>query len=137
MSVLSRLRSKSQLDVFKIGEDIRSEATRLVWNTNVVPKGWRDVFSKPMCLKCEELFHHMRAANSIRCTSDEKVEARKEMVQLALNDLKDMYDLITYMATTLPIDWNKFDKILTDMIEEEKKLKSWKDSVKRIEEKKK
>lgn len=39
MSVLARLRGKSQLDVLQLAEEIRAEATRLVWNTNVVPKG--------------------------------------------------------------------------------------------------
>lgn len=130
MSVLGRLRSKSQMDIFQIAEEIRVEATRFVWNINNVPKGWRDVFAKPMCLLCEQLYHHMRVANSIRAVSEEKAEERKEEAQKALNVLKDMYDLINYMGTTLPIDWNKFDKLLTLMISEEDKLKNWKNSVK-------
>ena len=53
------------MDVFQLAEEIRAEATRLVWNTNVVPKGWRDIFSKPMCLLCQKLYNQIRAANSI------------------------------------------------------------------------
>lgn len=44
--------------------------------------------------------------------------------------LRDIYDLINYIATTLPVDWNKFDKLLTLMLKEEEKLKNWKDGVK-------
>lgn len=130
MSVLSRLRGPSQMEVFQLAEEIRAEATRLVWNTNVVPKGWRDIFAKPMCNLCQKLYHHIREANSIRCHTEEKVRDRKEEVQKAIGVLRDIYDLINYIATTLPVDWNKFDKLLTLMLKEEEKLKNWKDGVK-------
>ena len=77
MSVLARLRSASKLDVLDLAEEIRAEATRLVWNTNVVPKGWRDIFAKPMCLLCHKLYNQIRAANRIWSTTEELVEKRK------------------------------------------------------------
>ena len=77
MSVLARLRGPSQMEVFQLAEEIRAEATRLVWNTNVVPKGWRDIFAKPMCKLCQKLYHHIRKANSIWADTEEKVQARK------------------------------------------------------------
>lgn len=130
MSVLARLRGPSQMEVFQLAEEIRAEATRLVWNTNVVPKGWRDIFAKPMCKLCQKLYHHIRKANSIWADTEEKVQARKDETQEAINTLRDIYDLINYIATTLPVDWNKFDKLLTLMLKEEEKLKNWKDGVK-------
>lgn len=130
MSVLARLRGKSQMDVFQLAEEIRAEATRLVWNTNVVPKGWRDIFSKPMCLLCQKLYNQIRAANSIWANTEEKVQERKDATQKAINTLQEIYDLINYMATTLPVDWNKFDTILNLMLKESDKLKNWKDGVK-------
>lgn len=78
MSVLARLRGKSQLDVLQLAEEIRAEATRLVWNTNVVPKGWRDVFSKPMCALCQKLYDEIRTANGIWTYTEEKVAERKK-----------------------------------------------------------
>jgi hypothetical protein len=130
MSVLARLRGKSQMDVFQLAEEIRAEATRLVWNTNVVPKGWRDIFSKPMCLLCQKLYNQIRAANSIWANTEEKVQERKDATQKAINTLQEIYDLINYMATTLPVDWNKFDTLLNLMLKESDKLKNWKDGVK-------
>ncbi len=118
------------MDVFQLAEEIRAEATRLVWNTNVVPKGWRDIFSKPMCLLCQKLYNQIRAANSIWANTEEKVQERKDATQKAINTLQEIYDLINYMATTLPVDWNKFDTILNLMLKESDKLKNWKDGVK-------
>ena len=118
------------MDVFQLAEEIRAEATRLVWNTNVVPKGWRDIFSKPMCLLCQKLYNQIWAANSIWANTEEKVQERKDATQKAINTLQEIYDLINYMATTLPVDWNKFDTLLNLMLKESDKLKNWKDGVK-------
>ena len=118
------------MDVFQLAEEIRAEATRLVWITNVVPKGWRDIFSKPMCLLCQKLYNQIRAANSIWANTEEKVQERKDATQKAINTLQEIYDLINYMATTLPVDWNKFDTLLNLMLKESDKLKNWKDGVK-------
>ncbi len=125
-SVLARPRSTSQLEIFNNGENLRAELTRFVWNTNNVPKGWRDTFTKPMCALLQELFHHMNVGNRIRATNEVILEQRKEEQQKAIDTLKDIYALINYMATTLPIDWNKFDNILKMMIRQEKLLKAWK-----------
>ncbi len=125
-SVLARLRSTSQLEIFNNGEQLRAELTRFVWNTNNVPKGWRDTFTKPMCTLLQVLFHHMNVGNRIRATNEEILAERKEEQQKAIDTLKDMYDLINYMATTLPMDWNKLDNILKMMIRQEKLLKAWK-----------
>ena len=90
MSVLARLRSASKLDVLDLAEEIRAEATRLVWNTNVVPKGWRDVFAKPMCALCHKLHTQIRAANRIWSTTEELVEERKKKAQEAIDTLRDI-----------------------------------------------
>ncbi len=135
MSVLARLRSASKLDVLDLAEEIRAEATRLVWNTNVVPKGWRDVFAKPMCALCHKLHTQIRAANRIWSTTDELVEERKKKAQEAIDTLRDIYDLINYLATTLPVDWNRFDPLLNLMLKEEGKLKNWKDNTKIVKRK--
>ena len=136
MSVLARLRGKSQLDVLQLAEEIRAEATRLVWNTNVVPKGWRDVFSKPMCALCQKLYDEIRMDNGIWTYTEEKVAERKRKAQEAIDTLRDIYNLINYLATTLPVDWNKFDALLNLMLKEDEKLRNWKDRVKLIERKK-
>lgn len=136
MSVLARLRGNSRLAVEDFAERIQAEATRLAWNTNIVPKGWRDIFSKPICSLTVKLIHHIQEANSIRCYTDEKVNQRKEEVRRACMVLRDMYDLINYIATTLPVDWNRFDTLLNLMLEEDQKLKNWKESIKKIEPKK-
>lgn len=135
MSVLARLRSASKLDVLDLAEEIRAEATRLVWNTNVVPKGWRDVFAKPMCALCHKLHTQIRAANRIWSTTEELVEKRKAKAQEAIDTLRDIYDLINYLATTLPVDWNRFDPLLNLMLKEEGKLKNWKDNTKIVKRK--
>lgn len=135
MSVLARLRSASKLDVLDLAEEIRAEATKLVWNTNVVPKGWRDVFTKPMCALCHKLYTQIRAANRIWSTTEELVEVRKAKAQEAIDTLRDIYDLINYLATTLPVDWNRFDPLLNLMLKEEGKLKNWKDNTKIVKRK--
>ena len=135
MSVLARLRSASKLDVLDLAEEIRAEATRLVWNTNVVPKGWRDVFAKLMCALCHKLHTQIRAANRIWSTTEELVEERKKKAQEAIDTLRDIYDLINYLATTLPVDWNRFDPLLNLMLKEEGKLKNWKDNTKIVKRK--
>ena len=135
MSVLARLRSASKLDVLDLAEEIRAEATRLVWNTNVVPKGWLDVFAKPMCALCHKLHTQIRAANRIWSTTEELVEERKKKAQEAIDTLRDIYDLINYLATTLPVDWNRFDPLLNLMLKEEGKLKNWKDNTKIVKRK--
>lgn len=135
MSVLARLRSASKLDVLDLAEEIRAEAIRLVWNTNVVPKGWRDVFAKPMCALCHKLHTQIRAANRIWSTTEELVEERKKKAQEAIDTLRDIYDLINYLATTLPVDWNRFDPLLNLMLKEEGKLKNWKDNTKIVKRK--
>lgn len=135
MSVLARLRSASKLDVLDLAEEIRAEATRLVWNTNVVPKGWRDVFAKPMCALCHKLHTQIRAANRIWSTTEELVEERKKKAQEAIDTLRDIYDLINYLATTLPVDWNRFDPLLNLMLKEEGELKNWKDNTKIVKRK--
>ncbi len=135
MSVLARLRSASKLDVLDLAEEIRAEATKLVWNTNVVPKGWRDIFAKPMCALCHKLYTQIRAANRIWSTTEELVEKRKAKAQEAIDTLKDIYDLINYIATTLPVDWNRFDPLLNLMLKEEGKLKNWKDNTKIVKRK--
>ena len=135
MSVLARLRSASKLDVLDLAEEIRAEATRFVWNTNVVPKGWRDVFAKPMCALCHKLHTQIRAANRIWSTTEELVEERKKKAQEAIDTLRDIYDLINYLATTLPVDWNRFDPLLNLMLKEEGKLKNWKDNTKIVKRK--
>lgn len=135
MSVLARLRSASKLDVLDLAEEIRAEATRLVWNTNVVPKGWRDVFAKPMCALCHKLHTQIRAANRIWSTTEELVEERKKKAQEAIDTLRDIYDLINYLATTFPVDWNRFDPLLNLMLKEEGKLKNWKDNTKIVKRK--
>ena len=135
MSVLARLRSASKLDVLDLAEEIRAEATRLVWNTNVVPKGWRDVFAKPMCALCHKLHTQIRAANRIWSTTEELVEERKKKAQEAIDTLRDIDDLINYLATTLPVDWNRFDPLLNLMLKEEGKLKKWKDNTKIVKRK--
>ena len=135
MSVLARLRSASKLDVLDLAEEIRAEATRLVWNTNIVPKGWRDIFAKPMCALCHKLHTQIRAANRIWSTTEELVEKRKAKAQEAIDTLRDIYDLINILATTLPVDWNRFDPLLNLMLKEEGKLKNWKDNTKIVKRK--
>ena len=51
MSVLARLRSASKLDVLDLAEEIRAEATRLVWNTNIVPKDG-GIYLQSQCVRC-------------------------------------------------------------------------------------
>ena len=58
------------------------------------------------------------------------MQERKDATQKAINTLQEIYDLINYMATTLPVDWNKFDTLLNLMLKESDKLKNWKDGVK-------
>ena len=123
------------MDVLDLAEEIRAEATRLVWNTNVVPKGWRDTFAKPMCALCHKLYIQIWDANRIWSTTEELVEKRKAKAQEAIDTLRDIYFLINYIATTLPVDWNRFDPILNLMLKEEKKLKNWKDNTKIVKRK--
>ncbi|MCD8286167.1 MAG: hypothetical protein LUD50_02945 [Clostridia bacterium] len=136
-SVLARMRGKTSLDVLTKAEEIRAEATRLVWNTNIVPKGWRDVFAKPMCRICCDLYDQIKEANEIRATTEGKVQERKQKAQDAINTLGRIYNLIGYLATTLPVDWNRFDNLLTMMVDEEKRLRNWRDSTKLIQPKEK
>lgn len=60
----------------------------------------------------------------------------EEKAQEAIDTLRDIYNLINYLATTLPVDWNKFDTLLNLMLKEDEKLRNWKDRVKLIERKK-
>lgn len=129
-NVYNRLRKESPLQVENLAREIQGEATRFVWNTNNIPKGWRDVFAKPMCNLTMQLLHHIRAANSIWCTDEMKAQQRKEECRMALLVLQDMLDMITYMGNTLPINWNKFDALLTLIEEEQQKIRDWRDSVK-------
>ena len=62
-------------------------------------------------------------------------EKRKAKAQEALDTLRDIYDLINYLATTLPVDWNRFDPLLNLMLKEEGKLKNWKDNTKIVKRK--
>ena len=64
------------------------------------------------------------------------MQKRKDKTQEAIDTLRKIYDLINYLATTLPVDWNKFDTLLNLMLKEEDKLKNWKDGVKLIQRKK-
>ncbi len=132
-SVLQRLRKPSPLKVEDHAQKIQAEATRLVWNTNNVPKGWRDVFAKPMCMRTINLIDHIDRANAIKCTNEAKLQRRKDYIQEALRDLKSMYKLINYMANTLPINWNKFDTLLNLMLDEKEYLQNWLDSTRMIE----
>ena len=88
-----------------------------------------------MCLLCHKLYNQIRAANRIWSTTEELVEKRKAKAQEALDTLRDIYDLINYLATTLPVDWNRFDPLLNLMLKEEGKLKNWKDNTKIIKRK--
>ena len=75
-------------------------------------------------------------ANGIWTYTEEKVAERKRKAQEAIDTLRDIYNLINYLATTLPVDWNKFDALLNLMLKEDEKLRNWKDRVKLIERKK-
>ena len=132
MSVLARLRGPSQLEVEKLAEEIRAEGTRLAWNTNLIPKKWRDNFSKPLCSLLHGLYCKVVRTNKIRTTTEELVVKRKKEAQEAIDILEEIYELINYIATTLPVDWNKFNTILTLMEKERKKLENWRDSTKLI-----
>ena len=75
-------------------------------------------------------------ANGIWTYTEEKVAERKRKAQEAIDTLRDIYNLINYLATTLLVDWNKFDALLNLMLKEDEKLRNWKDRVKLIERKK-
>lgn len=88
-----------------------------------------------MCALCHKLYTQIRAANRIWSTTEELVEKRKAKAQEAIDTLRDIYDLINYLATTLPVDWNRFDPLLNLMLKEEGKLKNWKDNTKIVKRK--
>ena len=128
MSVLARLRGESPLKVQITASKIQGEATRLVWNTNNIPKAWREIYSKPMIRITMRLKRHIRRANKIKCTDKGLVAKRKNLINEALNDLEDMYDIIDSIADTLPMKWDRFDSLLDLMIYEDEKLRNWRDT---------
>ena len=132
MSVLARLRGDSPLEIEDLASKIQGEATRLVWNTNNVPKAWREIYSKPMIRIAMRLKRHIRRANKIRCTDNGLLARRKNLANEALNDLDDMFAIIDAIADTLPIKWDEFDNLLKLMITEQGKIQNWRDNTRLI-----
>jgi len=126
------LRGDSPLEIEDLASKIQGEATRLVWNTNNVPKAWREIYSKPMIRITMRLKRHIRRANKIRCTDNGLLAKRKNLVNEAINDLDDMFAIIDSIADTLPIKWDKFDNLLKLMITEQGKLQNWRDNTRII-----
>ena len=125
MSVLKRYRSESQLEFYNTATRLRAELTRFVMNEKIVPKRYRPVFTFPMVSRLIELFNNITAANTIYPKSLREAELRREYQTKAIITVEQIFQLLQYMLTTLPINANKFRPVTQMLIKEAQLLRGW------------
>ena len=125
MSVLKRNRSESQLEFYNTATKVRAELTRFVMNEKVVPKRWRPVFTFPMVEHLIKLFDSITAANTIYPQNLREAVKRREYQTEAIITVEQIFQLLQYLLTTLPVDANKFRPVTQLLIEEAKLLRGW------------
>ena len=138
MSVLARNRSESQLEFYNTATKIRAEMTRFVMNEKIVPKRYRPVFAFPMVNHLIALFDNITAANTIypqkpkdendKATMElylKEVMKRREYQTKAIITVEQIFQLLQYMLTTLPVAANKFQPVTELLMKEAQLLRGW------------
>ena len=125
MSVLKRNRSESQLEFYNTATELRAELTRFVMSEKIVPKRWRPVFTFPMVNHIIALFDNITAANTIYPKSLREAEMRREYQTKAIITVEQIFQLLQYLLTTLPVDANKFRPVTQKLVKEAQLLRGW------------
>ena len=125
MSVLKRNRSESQLEFYNTATEIRSELTKFVMNEKIVPKRWRPVFTFPMVEHIIAMMDNITAANTIYPQNLQEAEMRREYQTKAIITVEQIFQMLQYMLTTLPVDANKFRPVTKLLAKEAQLLRGW------------
>ena len=125
MSVLKRNRSESQLEFYNTATLIRSELTRFVMNDKIVPKRWRPVFTFPMVAHVLSMMDNITAANTIYPHCLREAEMRRDYQTKAIISVEQIFQLLQFLLTTLPVNANKFQPVTELLVKEAQLLRGW------------
>ena len=143
-NVLARFRGISEMEFYKVADDLRTELSTFLMNDKNVPKKWRAVISYPIIDLVQLMFDCMTDANSIYPYTPELVEERKRLQQMRIRCCDKIFERLQHAMRV--VWWDRLHRDETsperrrleyhldkigDMLErEEKLLNGWRNSTK-------
>ena len=128
MSVLSRLRSVSELEFYKNGKDIRSELTKYLMSEKHVPKRYSFVFRYPGIDLARMMIDEITAANTIYPQNEDDLKRRREHQTRAIIKCEQIIQHIQWMVDTLDnVKLSQFEILGEKVIKEVTLLKAWRE----------
>ena len=128
MSVLKRNRSESQLEFYNTATEIRATLTKFVMSEKNIPKRWRPIFTFPTVEKLLKLIDNITAANTIYPQNLREAQLRREYQTKAIITVEQIFQMLQFMLTTLPINANKLRNVVQLLDKEAGLLRGWRKS---------
>ena len=129
-NVLKNKRGVSELEFYHNATLLRQSLTQFVMNDKNIPKSYRFVFTFPMTKKLIELFDNITAANTVYPKTEHEVEIRRDYQTKAVITCEQIYQLLQYAISVLPINANRLLTVIEQLDKEIALLKAWRKTTK-------
>jgi len=130
-NVFRRNRKETGLELFVVSAEIMERLTRFLMNTNYVPKGYRYLYTYPICEIAHSMRRNITAANSIYPTNEHELQMRRDYQQKAINDCENIIRALQDMICVLTgIDVDKLEALGKLLVKEATLLRAWRKSSK-------
>ena len=100
-SVLARFRKVSEYEFYQTASELRVKLAKALMNENIVPKRWRPVITFPAIDRANLMIDHIRAAFALYPYSDDVLEDKKRLQQLAIADVDGIDDKLQFLLDML------------------------------------
>lgn len=100
-NVLARFRKTSEMEFYKVGQELLHEIRSFLMNEKVIPKRQRMIYTYPIINLTQSMIDTFMQANKIYAYTPEQVALRKELFQRAINNLDPIYIRLQSAVTDL------------------------------------
>lgn len=112
-----------------VSAEIAERLTRFLMNTNNVPKGYRYLYTYPICGIMHSMRRNITSANSVYPTNEYELQMRKDYQQNAINDCESIIQALQDMLCVLTaISTDKLETISKLLVKEATLLRAWRKS---------
>lgn len=127
--VYARNRKSSEMQFYKVGQELQMEITKYVMNEKRVPKKWRYNIGNKMIATVDSMMDNIIAANSIFPTNDELLKRRNIYQVYANNNCYQLQNQLIRLHNCVPTATIKNLLKIIQLLHQEKNLiKGWKKS---------
>lgn len=146
-NVLARNRGITEMEFYRVADDLRAEISVFLMSDKNIPKKWRSIFTYPILNMIQDMFDCIVEANDTYPYTDAEVEERKRLQKCCIEYCEKVFERLQYAMRviwwdTLQRDENNTErrrleyhliKIGEMLDREEALLKGWRKSTKLLQ----